>query len=61
MNKVFLLLTIAGFLIAGCSEKRPIWADEFDYAGAPDSTKWNYDMGDGCPNVCGWGNNEAQF
>lgn len=23
--------------------------------------RWNYDLGDGCPRVCGWGNNEAQF
>ncbi|MBL7558649.1 glycoside hydrolase family 16 protein [Olleya sp. YSTF-M6] len=21
---------------------------------------WNYDLGDGCPNLCGWGNNERQ-
>lgn len=48
-------------LIAGCSEKQPIWFDEFDYTGSPDSTKWSYDMGDGCPDVCGWGNNEAQY
>jgi beta-glucanase (GH16 family) len=41
--------------------KTLIWADEFDYVGAPDSTKWNFDLGDGCPNACGWGNNEAQF
>ncbi len=39
----------------------PIWADEFDYNGFPDSTKWGYDVGDGCPNLCGWGNNEKQY
>ncbi|MDO8952397.1 MAG: glycerophosphodiester phosphodiesterase family protein, partial [Draconibacterium sp.] len=22
-----------------------VWADEFDYSGLPDSTKWNYDIG----------------
>ncbi|MFM9074879.1 MAG: family 16 glycosylhydrolase [Bacteroidota bacterium] len=38
-----------------------VWADEFDGTGRPDSTKWNYDMGDGCPAVCGWGNNELQY
>lgn len=21
---------------------------------------WNYELGDGCPNLCGWGNNERQ-
>ena len=55
-------LLIAWFL--SCNTEKPgtlIWADEFDYNGQPDSTKWNYDLGDGCPNVCGWGNNESQF
>ncbi len=43
-----------------CSEKKPVWSDEFEQMGAPDSSKWEYDIGDGCPG-CGWGNNEAQF
>lgn len=38
-----------------------VWKDEFDQPGLPDSTKWSYDLGNGCPNVCGWGNNELQF
>ncbi len=38
-----------------------VWADEFEKAGLPDSTKWGYDNGRGCPNNCGWGNNELQF
>lgn len=32
-----------------------VWSDEFDTPGAPDVTKWTYDLGAG-----GWGNNEAQ-
>ena len=39
----------------------PIWADEFDVDGAPDPANWGYDLGDGCPNLCGWGNNESQY
>lgn len=35
---------------------RLVWADEFDYEGLPDSTKWSYDVGGH-----GWGNNELQF
>ncbi len=38
-----------------------IWSDEFDSPGAPDTSKWTYDLGDGCPNVCNWGNGEAQY
>ncbi len=33
-----------------------VWADEFDYEGLPDSTKWTYDVGGD-----GWGNNELQY
>ncbi len=38
-----------------------IWSDEFEYEGHPDSSKWSYDAGDGCPDLCGWGNNELQY
>lgn len=36
--------------------RKLVWADEFDKAGLPDSTKWAYDVGGN-----GWGNNELQF
>jgi beta-glucanase (GH16 family) len=40
------------------------WSDEFEGpAGARiDSTKWSYDMGDGCARAnCGWGNKEKEY
>jgi beta-glucanase (GH16 family) len=37
-------------------ETTPVWADEFNYTGLPDSTKWGYDMGGS-----GWGNNELEY
>lgn len=43
------------------SELQLVWSDEFEYTGFPDSTKWAYDVGDGCPELCGWGNNELQY
>lgn len=58
--KRYLPLGLVILIVIGCQNK-PVWFDEFDYSGSPDSTKWNYDLGDGCPNVCGWGNNEAQY
>jgi beta-glucanase (GH16 family) len=33
-----------------------VWSDEFNTDGAPDPTKWSYDIGAG-----GWGNGEAQY
>jgi len=38
-----------------------VWSDEFDYQGLPDADKWSYDVGDGCPLVCGWGNRELEY
>lgn len=37
-----------------------IWADEFNGTNL-DNAKWNYDIGNGCPDLCGWGNNEQQY
>lgn len=46
-------------LLGTQAQQRPyqklVWSDEFNGVGLPDSTKWSYDIGDGCPNVCGWG------
>ena len=64
MARIKYSLLIVGFLL-GCSKESKeskevnrelVWSDEFDNAGAPNSTKWDYDIGGG-----GWGNNEAQF
>ena len=33
-----------------------VWSEEFNNAGAPDPSKWGYDLGAG-----GWGNNELEY
>lgn len=38
-----------------------IWSDEFNIDGMPDPASWSYDLGDGCPKKCGWGNKELQY
>jgi len=69
------ILLAAALSVAGCGgvsdgvpageftppvvEWQLVFADEFDGAGL-DSAKWNIDTGDGCPDLCGWGNNELQ-
>jgi beta-glucanase (GH16 family) len=37
-----------------------VWNDEFD-GNSLNTNNWVYEIGDGCPNLCGWGNNELQF
>ena len=36
------------------------WADEFG-GDALNMDNYNFDLGDGCPNICGWGNNELEW
>jgi beta-glucanase (GH16 family) len=51
------LLFSSGFLSKPApSQWAMVWNDEFNYEGLPDSTKWNYDIGDN-----GWGNHELEF
>lgn len=38
-----------------------VWSDEFKSIGLPDSSKWGYDVGTGCPENCGWGNHELEY
>ena len=38
-----------------------LWSEEFNVDGAPDDNNWNFEIGNGCPNLCGWGNNESQY
>ncbi len=35
---------------------QPVWCDEFEEDGLPDSSRWGYDVGGG-----GWGNRELQY
>lgn len=62
------MITYLSWLLAGLflysdqtGNPQLLWQDEFDYSGQPDSTRWAYHLGDGCPHLCGWGNNELQY
>ena len=64
IKRNFILLLVLFFTynsIAQSNFKKLVWQDEFNYQGLPDSTKWSYDKGKGCPENCGWGNNELQY
>lgn len=39
-----------------------VWEDDFDIDGAPDPSKWLFEIGDGsAQGIPGWGNNELQY
>lgn len=53
-----LLVTIASF--GQTKGRKLIWEESFN-GKQLDETVWNFELGDGCPNNCGWGNNEKQL
>jgi beta-glucanase (GH16 family) len=58
MRGLFFILFLISLGFANAQEKTcidPVWSDEFDYTGAPATTKWGYDLGGG-----GWGNQELE-
>ena len=55
------LLLIQQQIVAQNKFTTLVWSDEFNYKGLPDSSKWGYDKGKGCPDNCGWGNNELEY
>ena len=36
------------------------WGEEFNGTSL-DAAAWTAEIGDGCPNLCGWGNNELEY
>lgn len=37
-----------------------VWSDEFN-DNILNAANWTFEIGDGCPNLCGWGNNELEY
>jgi beta-glucanase (GH16 family) len=60
MKKVTLLMLLTATIASAQVKKgKLLWEENFN--GKEINEKdWNYELGDGCPNVCGWGNNERQ-
>jgi len=61
----FRRMTLAAIIVLGCAAPAwatysLVWSDEFDGTSL-DTSNWTADIGDGCPNLCGWGNNELQY
>ncbi|WP_299628257.1 glycoside hydrolase family 16 protein [uncultured Tenacibaculum sp.] len=62
--KTPILLTALLILLLSCETKKEteklIFHQDFN-AQKLDTSLWNFDLGNGCPNLCGWGNNERQL
>lgn len=63
--KIFSEILIGGSFLIGSlftvqAQEKVIFEEDFN-GDSLDMTVWNYEEGDGCPNLCGWGNNEKQI
>lgn len=53
---LFILLLLQHCSFAQTKYHKLVWSDEFSHNGAPDHSKWGYELGAG-----GWGNNELEY
>lgn len=60
-NGFIIILAFALAIFTSCSKEDSTIIFEEDFNGTSiNEVHWNYELGDGCPNKCGWGNNERQ-
>lgn len=60
MKNLLLTLVLPILSLAQSNFKNLVWEENFN-GKVLDTTVWNFEYGDGCPAICGWGNNEAQL
>lgn len=61
MKKTLALVAIVlGLYSLQAQQRKLVWADEFD-GNELNQDHWSLIVGDGCPQLCGWGNDELQF
>ncbi len=59
-NIVLFALLIGSFCHGQKTNRTLVWQENFSESKLNESD-WNYEVGDGCPGLCGWGNNERQI
>jgi beta-glucanase (GH16 family) len=59
-NFALAVIAVACFTAPAFATYSLVWSDEFN-GTALDLANWSYDFGNGCPDLCGWGNNELQY
>lgn len=59
MKKLSLILGMLFSISSYSQNYQLVWSDEFN-GSSIDLSKWAFQNGNGCPNMCGWGNGELQ-
>ena len=60
MNKIIFFFLFTIICLGQTSKRKLVWEENFN-VNSLDEKVWNYELGDGCPDLCGWGNNERQI
>ena len=58
--KLLALILSVGCLLSCTHKQELLFEDNFEGTSL-NINHWNYELGNGCPNLCGWGNNERQL
>lgn len=59
--KILLLLIVAlQISFAQVQSRKIVWIENFNGKSLAEKN-WNFEIGDGCPQLCGWGNSESQI
>lgn len=61
MRRYSLYIALLCFVFGSCQDSEKLIFEEEFTGNSLNESHWNYELGDGCPNLCGWGNNERQI
>ena len=54
------LMSVFCAIALNAQDKKLLWEENFE-GNELNEKVWNFELGDGCPNLCGWGNAEKQI
>jgi len=61
MKNILLLFGLLfSFFMLNAQERSLVWSDDFNGTELNEKD-WSFELGDGCPALCGWGNKERQI
>lgn len=58
INTILFFIFISSAALSA-QERKVVWEENFN-GDELEMQSWNFETGDGCPELCGWGNNERQ-
>lgn len=60
MKQILIFLLITSLCFSQNLPKTLVWEENFD-GNKLNEKNWNFELGNGCPELCGWGNDEKQI